>query len=150
MSGYAKFMKDLVTKKRSVTFEDDDRMQIVVLSLQDLLYKRKKFRVRSLFLVQSGHYILRKHYVIWGENINLMPLSIYKKLGLGDPKPTSMRLLMADRIVKRPIKILHDVIVKVELFIFPTDFVIIDCKVDFEVPIILGRPFLATGRALVI
>ena len=58
MPGYAKFMKDLVTKKRSVTFEDDDRMQIVVLSLQDLLYKRKKIRVRSLFLVQSGHYIL--------------------------------------------------------------------------------------------
>ena len=78
-----------------------------------------------------------------------MPLSIYKKLGLGDPKPTVMRLLMADRTVKRPIGILHDVLVKVESFIFPTDFVILDCEVDFEVPIILGRPFLATGRALV-
>ena len=78
-----------------------------------------------------------------------MPLSIYKKLGLGDPKPTAMRLLMADRTVKRPIGILHDVLVKVESFIFPADFVILDCEVDFEVPIILGRPFLATGRALV-
>ena len=78
-----------------------------------------------------------------------MPLSIYKKLGLGDPKPTAMRLLMADRIVKRPIGILHDVLVKVESFIFLADFVILDCEVDFEVPIILGRPFLATGRALV-
>ena len=87
--------------------------------------------------------------MIWGASINLMPLSIYKKLGLGDPKPTAMRLLMADRTVKRPIEILHDVLVKVELFIFPADFVILDCKVDFEGPIILGRPFLATGRALV-
>ena len=78
-----------------------------------------------------------------------MPLSIYKKLGLGDPKPTAMRLLMADRTVKRPIGILHNVLVKVESFIFPTNFVILDCEVDFEVPIILGRPFLATGRALV-
>ena len=60
-----------------------------------------------------------------------------------------MRLLMADRTVKRPIGILHDVLVKVESFIFPCNFVILDCKVDFEVPIILGRPFLATGRALV-
>ena len=78
-----------------------------------------------------------------------MPLSIYKKLGLGDPKSTAMRLLMADRTVNRPIGILHDVLVKVELFIFPADFVILDCKVDFEGPIILGRTFLATGRALV-
>ena len=78
-----------------------------------------------------------------------MPLSIYKKLGLGDPKPTAMRLLMADRTVKRPIGILHDVLVKVESFIFPADFVILDYEVDFEVPIILGRSFLATGRALV-
>ena len=84
-----------------------------------------------------------------GESINLMPLPIYKKLGLGDPKPTTMRLLMADRTVKRPIGILHDVLVKVESFIFPADFVILDCEVDFEVPIIVGWPFLATGRALV-
>ena len=60
-----------------------------------------------------------------------------------------MRLLMDDRIVKRPIGILHDLLVKVESFIFLADFVILDCEVDFEVPIILGRPFLATGRALV-
>ena len=70
------------------------------------------------------------------------------KLGLSDPKPTAMRLLMADRILKRPIGILHDVLVKVESFIFPADFVILYCEVDFVVPIILGRPFLATGRAL--
>ena len=60
-----------------------------------------------------------------------------------------MRLLMADRNVKRPIGILHDVLVKVKSFIFPVDFVILNCEVNFEVPIILGRPFLATGRALV-
>ena len=60
-----------------------------------------------------------------------------------------MRLLMAHRTVKRHIGILHYVLVKVESFIFLTDFVIIDCEVDFEVPINLGRPFLATGRALV-
>ena len=78
-----------------------------------------------------------------------MPLSIYKKLGLGDPKPTAMRLLMADRTVKRPIGILHDMLVKVESFIFPADFVILYCEVDFEVSIILGRPFLAITRALV-
>ena len=56
---------------------------------------------------------------------------------------------MADRTVKRPIRILHDVLVKVESFIFLADFVILYCEVDFEVSIIIGRPFLAIGRALV-
>ncbi|KAK4723470.1 hypothetical protein R3W88_026249 [Solanum pinnatisectum] len=84
-----------------------------------------------------------------GASINLMSLSIYKKLGLGSSKPTVMRLLMADRTVKKHIGVLQNVLVKVGSFIFPADFVIFDCEVDFEVPIILGRPFLATGRALV-
>ena len=60
-----------------------------------------------------------------------------------------MLLLMADRPVKRPIRILHDVLVKVVSFIFLADFVILDCEVDFEVPIILWRSFLATGRDLI-
>ena len=53
-----------------------------------------------------------------GASINLMPLSIYKKLGLGDPKPTMMQLPMAHQTVKRPIGILHDVLVEVDKFIF--------------------------------
>ncbi|XP_049358801.1 uncharacterized protein LOC125823463 [Solanum verrucosum] len=84
-----------------------------------------------------------------GDNINLMPLLIYKKMGLGAPKPIAMCLLMADRTVKNPIGVLQDVLVKVESFIFSANFVILDCEVNFEVPIILGRPFLATERALV-
>lgn len=56
---------------------------------------------------------------------------------------------MADISVKRPVGVLYDVLVKVGNFIFPTDFVILDCEVDFEEPIILGRPFLATGSVLI-
>ena len=67
MPDYAKCMKDLVTKKRSVSFEDDDRMQHCSAIATRSLVQRKKIRVHSLFLVQSGHYILRKHYVIWGQ-----------------------------------------------------------------------------------
>ena len=68
---------------------------------------------------------------------------------MGDPKSTAMQLLMANRTVKRPIGILHDVLVNVESFIFLVDLMVLDFEVDFEVPIILGRSFLATGRALV-
>ncbi|XP_015081415.1 uncharacterized protein LOC107025061 [Solanum pennellii] len=84
-----------------------------------------------------------------GTSINLMPLSIYMKLGLGDQKPAALRLLMADRIVKNTIGLLHYMLVKVKTFIFPTYSMILDCEVDFQVPIILGRPFIATCRAFV-
>ncbi|XP_070048588.1 uncharacterized protein [Nicotiana tomentosiformis] len=79
----------------------------------------------------------------------MMPLSIYKKLGIGRARPISMLLQLADRMVKRPSGILDDVLVQVGKFVFPTDFVILDCKVDEEIHIILGRSFFATGRALI-
>lgn len=72
-----------------------------------------------------------------GAHIYLIPFSIYKKLGLGDPKSSTMRLLMAHRTVKRLIRVIHDVLMKMESFIFWVDFVILEYKVDFEVPIIL-------------
>ncbi|XP_047253755.1 uncharacterized protein LOC124887879 [Capsicum annuum] len=84
-----------------------------------------------------------------GANINLMPLVVFKKQGLGDPTPTNMSLVMEDRSVKWTIGVLHDVLVNLADFIFPANFLILDCEVDFEVPIILGRPFLATKRVLV-
>ena len=149
MPGYAKFMKDLVTKKRSVTFEDDDRLQHCSAIATRYLVQKKQDLGAFTIPCTVGSLHFAKALCDLGESINLMPLSIYKKLGLGDPKPTAMRLLMADRTVKKPIGILHDVLVKVESFFFPSDFVIIDCEVDFEVPIILVRLFLATGRALV-
>ena len=70
-------------------------------------------------------------------------------LVLGDPNTITMCLLMADRTMKRPICVLHDMLVKVESFTFPADFVILVCEIDYEVPIYLGRTFLETGNALV-
>ncbi|XP_070049584.1 uncharacterized protein [Nicotiana tomentosiformis] len=84
-----------------------------------------------------------------GASINLMPYSVFKILGIGQPKPTSMRLQMTNRTMKWPLGIIHDVVVRVDKFILPVDFVILDCEVDYEVPIILGRPFLETRKALV-
>ena len=78
-----------------------------------------------------------------------MPIYIYKKLELEDPKLNVMQLLIADRMVKIPIGILHDVLLKVESFIFPAYFCDFYCELDFKFPIILGKSFLATGRAFV-
>ena len=73
-----------------------------------------------------------------------MPLSIAKRLSLGELTPTTMTLHMADRTLAHPKGILEDVSIKVEKFIFPVDFVVIDIKEDKQVPLLLGRPFLAT------
>ncbi|XP_075091870.1 uncharacterized protein LOC142172017 [Nicotiana tabacum] len=78
-----------------------------------------------------------------------MPLAIYTKLGIGRARPTLILLQLADRTGKRPTRIFDDVLVQVGKFVFPTDFVILDCQVDEEIPIILGSPFLATRRTLI-
>ncbi|XP_070039380.1 uncharacterized protein [Nicotiana tomentosiformis] len=83
-----------------------------------------------------------------GASINLMPYVIFKKLGLGDPRPTTMKFLMADRTLKKSLCVIDDVLVKVDHFYFPTDIVILDYEVDVEISIILGRPFLSTRRVI--
>lgn len=65
--------------------------------------------------------------------------------GLGIPRPTNMRLQMANRSLKWSVGIIDDVVVQVGKFRLQTDFVILDCAIDIDIPIILGRPFLATG-----
>nr|GEZ61458.1 reverse transcriptase domain-containing protein [Tanacetum cinerariifolium] len=84
-----------------------------------------------------------------GASINLMPLSIWKKLSLPELTPTRMILELTDRSTTGPAGIAEDVFVKVEKFHFPTDFVVVDYVVDPRVPLILGRPVLRTGRALI-
>ncbi|GJU74964.1 reverse transcriptase domain-containing protein [Tanacetum coccineum] len=84
-----------------------------------------------------------------GASINLMPLSIWKKLSLPDLTPTRMTLELADRSITYPKGLAEDVFVKVGKFHFPTDFVVVDFEADPRVPLILGRSFLRTGRALI-
>nr|GEV19457.1 reverse transcriptase domain-containing protein [Tanacetum cinerariifolium]GEV19458.1 reverse transcriptase domain-containing protein [Tanacetum cinerariifolium] len=84
-----------------------------------------------------------------GASINLMPLSIWKKLSLPKITPTQMTLELSDRSITRPKGVAEDVFVKVGKFYFPTDFVVVDFEADPRVPLILGRSFLETGRALI-
>ncbi|XP_049394624.1 uncharacterized protein LOC125858885 [Solanum stenotomum] len=112
MPGSVKFMKDLVTKKRVVSFENDERVQhCSVIATRSLVQKKEDL---GAFTIPCTIGILHfaKALCDLGANINLMSLSIYKKLGLGAPKPTVMLLLMADRTVKRPIGVIQDVLVK--------------------------------------
>nr|GEZ18317.1 reverse transcriptase domain-containing protein [Tanacetum cinerariifolium] len=84
-----------------------------------------------------------------GASINIMPLSVWNKLSLPELSPTLMTLELANRSISRPIGVAEDVYVKVGKFHFPTDFVVVDFDVDPGVPLILGRSFLKTERALI-
>ena len=148
MPCYAKFIKDMITKKRSINFQDDDRMHHYRIIATRSLVQKNEHPGSFSIPCTIGLLHFAKALCDLQESLNLIPLSIYKKLGLGDPKPTAIRLLMAVLTVKRPIRILNDVLVKGESFIFLANFVILDCEIDFEVPIIIRRPFHTRSRAL--
>ncbi|XP_070003043.1 uncharacterized protein [Nicotiana sylvestris] len=146
MPSYAKFMKDLVTKKRSMnceTIKMKHQVSHIVHSMAPKLEDPRAFTIPCTI----GSVDFAKALRDLGVSINFMPYLVFKILGIGQPRPT-MRLQMVDRTMKRTLGIIDDVLVSVDKFILP-DFVIVDCEVDYEVPIILGRPFLATGKALV-
>nr|GEV31981.1 reverse transcriptase domain-containing protein [Tanacetum cinerariifolium] len=84
-----------------------------------------------------------------GASINLMPLFMWNKLSLPDLTATCMTLKLADRLISRSVGVAEDVYVKVGTFHFPADFVVVDFDADPRVPLILGRSFLKTGRALI-
>ncbi|GJS12050.1 reverse transcriptase domain-containing protein [Tanacetum coccineum] len=84
-----------------------------------------------------------------GASINLLPHSIYKKLGLEALTPTRMTLELANRSITHPMGIAEDVVVRVDGFTFLADFVVVNFEPDLRVPIILGRPFLRTAKALI-
>ncbi|GKB76442.1 reverse transcriptase domain-containing protein [Tanacetum coccineum] len=84
-----------------------------------------------------------------GASINLLPHSIYKQLGLEALTPTRMTLELANRSITHPMGIAEDVVVRVDGFTFLADFVVVNFEPDPRVPIILGRPFLRTAKALI-
>ncbi|KAL0285914.1 UNVERIFIED_CONTAM: Retrovirus-related Pol polyprotein from transposon.6 [Sesamum radiatum] len=84
-----------------------------------------------------------------GASINLMPYSIFAKHGMHELTPTIVTLQLVDTSIKYPRGIVEDVLVKVGKFVIPVDFVVLDMEVDANTPLILGRPFLATGNALI-
>jgi hypothetical protein len=88
-----------------------------------------------------------------GASVNLMPYSVYLQLGLGEIKPTMVVLQLADQSIKRPRGVVEDVLVQIDNFYYPVDFLILDTEsfvhANSKIPIILGRPFLATANALI-
>ena len=150
MPSYVKFMKDILSqKRRSTDFETINLTEECSAILQRKLPQKLKDLGSFTIPCTIGNAIFERALCDLGASINLMPLSIFKCLGLGEARPTTVTLQLADRSLKHPRGVIEDVLVKVDKFIFPADFIVLDMEEDKEIPIILGKPFLATGRAMI-
>jgi hypothetical protein len=151
---YAKFLKDLVTIKRKTNVPKKAYLMEQVSSiLQCKLPIKYKDPGCPTIACMIGESQINRALLDLGASVNLLPYSVYLKLGLGELKPTTVTLQLADRSLKRPRGILEDVLIKVDKFYFPVDFIVIDTEpvhdVANQIPVILGRPFLATANALI-
>ncbi|XP_070017710.1 uncharacterized protein [Nicotiana sylvestris] len=146
---YAKYIKDIVANKRRLT-----EFEIVALTKECTSRVQNKFPQKLkdpgsfTIPVRIGNVDVGHALCDLGASINLMPLSLYKKLGMRAPKPTTVMLQLADRSIAYPEGVIEDVLLKIGKFIFPADLIILDFEVDEKVPIILGRPLLATAIQL--
>ncbi|XP_027351144.1 uncharacterized protein LOC113862248 [Abrus precatorius] len=135
MPKYAKFLKDLLSNRKKL-----EELATVTLNEECSAILQNKMPKK---LKDPGSFTLP---CLIGRLIVDRALG---DLGLGEPRPTRMSIQLADRLIKYPRGIIEDVLVKVDKFIFPVDFVILDMDEDIDVPLILGRPFLATAGAII-
>ncbi|XP_021813292.1 uncharacterized protein LOC110756196 [Prunus avium] len=152
MPTYAKFMKDIITSMKKLgnnpTVKLSKRCSAILQGHK--LPEKKKDPGCFDIPCTIGSIYFDKALCDLGSSINLMPLSIARKMGLGEEiKSTSVSLQMADRSITLPKGLIEDVIVKVDTLVFPADFLVIDMETNGHTPIILGWPFLLTGRTLI-
>ena len=152
---YAKFLKELLSNKR--TINNTEKVMLIGESSMVLEKKSahlpKKLNDQGSFTVPCtiGNFHFKNVLIDSGASINLMPLSVFKKLGIGQHtcKKTPVTLQLADKSTRFSKGTVEDVLVKVDELIFPVDFTVLDMEEDEDIPLILGRPFLATGQALI-
>ena len=147
MPSYVKFVKKILESKKkleeygTITLTEE-RSAILQKKLPPKLQDPGSFAIP--FSIRNR--VSGKALCDLGASINLMLLSMFKRLKLGEPKSTKISLQLAGRSYQHPRGIIENVLVKVGKFVFPADFVILDMEEDDSVPIILGRTFLATGK----
>lgn len=143
----AKYVKDIVANKSKLA--EFETLALTEECSSRILNKVKLKDPGSFTThVTIGKCIIPRGLCDLSASINLMPRSIFKKLDLGHPKPTTILLQLVDRSVARPDSIIEDVLVQVGSLIFLVDFIILDFEPDLEAPFILRRPFLATRRCI--
>ncbi|XP_010555977.1 PREDICTED: uncharacterized protein LOC104825352 [Tarenaya hassleriana] len=149
MPSYAKFLKDILTKKRVIEKETITLNPECSAILQHDLPPKMSDPGSFSISCKLGNVSIDRGLCDLGASVSLLPLSIYKKLNVGELKPTRMALQLAYRSIKYPLGILENVPLKVGDYYVPVDFVVLDIDEDAKIPIILGRPFFNNSNAIV-
>ncbi|XP_015945107.1 uncharacterized protein LOC107470231 [Arachis duranensis] len=142
-------MKELLTKKSTLKGGQTLLMtkESSALIQKDLPIKKKDPGSFHIPCAIEETMIDREFYDL-GASINLMPLSLIRKLQINELKSTNVTLKLADKTYKQALGVVENVLVKVGRYFLPIDFVVLEMKESYIHPIILGRPFLTTARAL--
>ena len=151
---YAKFLKDLCTVKRGFNVNKKafltEQVSAIIECKTPVKYKDSGCPTIS---VNIGDTCVEKALLDFGASVNLLPFSMYQQLGLGELKSTTITLSLADRSIKIPKGTVDDVLIQVDKFYCPMNFVVLDTEPVTvganHVPIILGRPFFATSNAII-
>ena len=151
---YAKFLKDLCTVKRGLNV---DKKAFLTEQTSAIIQYKTPVKYKdpgcSTIPMNIGGSCVEKALLDLGASVNLLPYLVYKQLGLGELKPTTITLSLTDRSIKIPKGTVEDFLIQVEKFYYPIDFVVLDTELVAMganyVPIILERPFLATSNAII-
>jgi hypothetical protein len=146
---YAKFLKKIFSKKKTI-----EHHETIALARESSAIIRKtppKIRDPGSFAIPCmiGSETIDKALCYLGATVSLLPLSLFKRMGIGELKPTELVLKLVDRSTINLAGFVEDIPIKIEGIYILDDFVVVDIEEDDDVPIILGRPFLATVGALV-
>jgi hypothetical protein len=150
---YAKFLKDLCTVKRKLNVKKKaflaEQVSVILQNNNALKYKDPDCPTISSFI---GEHKIKRALLDLGASVNLLPHSVFQSLNLSELDPTSVTLLLADKSIIVSRGIVEDVLVQVDKFIYRVDFVVLNTQpveTCNPIPVILGRPFLATSNALI-
>ncbi|XP_071917979.1 uncharacterized protein [Coffea arabica] len=147
---YAKFLKEIMTRKRKL--EDCETIALTEecsAIIQNKLPPKLKDPGSFSIPCTIGNVDFSKALCDLGASVSLIPLTVARQLGLHELKRTNITLQLADRSIRYPLGVLENVLIKVQKFIIPVDFVVLDMEEDISMPIILGRPFLATAGTII-
>jgi len=141
---YAKFIKKK-TIKHNETIDLTRESSAIIKKLPPKLGDPGSFSIPCVI----GSKAIDKAMCDLGATISLLPLSLFKRMGIGELKPTKVTLRLVDRTNIHPVGFIENIPIEIRGIYIPTDFIVLDMDEDDQVPIILGRPFLVTAGAMI-
>ena len=151
---YAKFLKDLCTVKRKIHVQKKAFLtENVSAIINHGMPKKYKDPGCPTISCMIGDHRVKHALLDLGASVNLIPFSVYEQLGLGELKPTKTTLQLGNRSIRILRGVIEDVLVQVDKVYYPVDFIVLDTQpmvnIGPQIPVILGRPFLATSNAII-